>query len=124
MILTSSDNQTYKILYLDKQFSTAEIQALCNQGSTVTVYSEKKEQNDGEILYFIKAIVYHDKYILSFEQTAEWEKRSSIIAIVVFGAFFLFWVFYVAAAIIVGRNPRKYSKRVVRFFFRDEYIKH
>jgi len=88
------------------------------------VYSEKKEQNDGEILYFIKAIVYHDKYILSFEQTAEWEKRSSIIAIVVFGAFFLFWVFYVAAAIIVGRNPRKYSKRVVRFFFRDEYIKH
>ena len=36
----------------------------------------------------------------------------------------LVWGAFVVCSIIEGRNPRKFSKRFVRLFFKDGYIKY
>ena len=38
------------------------------------------------------------------------------------GFFELFWLAYCGASIYVGRNPHKFSKRVLRQFFREGYV--
>lgn len=37
-------------------------------------------------------------------------------------AFDLLWLTYCAASVYVGRNPQKFSKKVIRMFFKDGYV--
>lgn len=40
---------------------------------------------------------------------------------VTLGIFFVLWSAFVVASVVIGRNPKKYSKRMIRFFFQDGY---
>ena len=41
---------------------------------------------------------------------------------ILFGIFEIVWVGIVAASVYVGRNPHKFSKKVIRLFFKDGYV--
>lgn len=41
---------------------------------------------------------------------------------IIFGIFEVVWIAIVAASVYVGRNPSKFSKKVIRLFFKDGYV--
>ena len=41
---------------------------------------------------------------------------------IIFGIFEAAWLVMMAATIYVGRNPHKFSKKVIRLFFKDGYV--
>ncbi len=122
IILTSADNQIYKIRFIIEPFDAKSIQALCDGKKVVTTYSDEVTPDDEKDYYSIKAILYNDEYLLTFEQTDEWHTQEYKWLVVFVAAMVLVWGIYVAFSIVVGRNPRKFSKRVIRIFFQDGYI--
>lgn len=122
IILTSSDNQLYKICFIDRQFNAKEIQNLCDEKKVVTTYSDTPWHEKS--YYPLKAIVYNDTYLLSFEETNRLEKEEYILSVVLGVAMSLAFGMYVIFSIIVGRNPKKFSKQIVKLFFKNGYIKY
>ncbi len=90
---------------------------------SLTVYFEAVTPDDESDYRSIKAIVYDDDYVLSFEETNEIYIQDSLAAIIILNGLLLAWIVFMACSIVVGRNPRKFSKKVVRMFFKDEYVK-
>lgn len=122
VILTSADDNIYKISYSAKQINIQEIKSVCNGQSKVTTYSKEVTPADEEDFYLIKAIRYNDGYLLSFEEENKLYRQEnlSLVALALF--MLLVWIVFIVASVIVGRNPKKFSKRVVRFFFKEGYI--
>ena len=68
VILTSADDNIYKIQYAAEQININGIKSICNGKSKVTTYSKEVTPDDEEDFYSIKAIKYNDSYLLSFEE--------------------------------------------------------
>ena len=122
VILTSADGSIYKISYSAEQINIQEIESICNGESKVTIYCKKVTPDDAEDFYSIKAIKYNDSYLLSFEEENRLYRQESLPIIGFFLFMLLVWVAFIVASVIVGRNPHKFSKRVIRLFFKDGYI--
>lgn len=123
IVLTSTDKQRYVIQFVDEQFDSGDIQAICDGKTMVTAYSIEVTPDDEAEYYAVKAIVQDGSYLLSFEETNKFH-RQNYWPIMIFGlGLCLFLDAYVVGSVVVGRNPQKFSKRFVRFFFRDGYIK-
>ena len=78
--------------------------------------------DDEEDFYSIKAIKYNDRYLLSFEEENQLYRQESWPIVALFLFVLLIWVAFIVASIVVGRNPQKFSKKVVKMFFKDGYI--
>ena len=124
MVFKSTDNTIYKISFNDEEFDADVIKNICDGKTYVTVYSKMITPDDEEDYYSIKAVAYNDEYLLSFEQTNTWHTQDSWIIIVYVSVFLVIWCIYVVLSIIVGRNPKKYSRKVVKIFFRDGYVRY
>lgn len=122
IILTATDNQIYKITFNDEQINIQEIKTICNGKSEVTTYSKEVTPDDEEDYYSVKAIKNKDDYLLSFEETNKLNRLEGLKVIGLFLFMLLIWNAYIVASIVVGRNPQKFSKKVVRLFFKDGYI--
>ncbi len=124
-ILTAADGQIYKIEDAYRSLDAERIASLCDGKTALTAYSEgvSPSRHNRQFYYSIKALVRGEEYVLTFDETNRFYKQGGIPLIIflitlnlVDGALF-------AGAVIVGRNPSKYSKKVVRFFFRPGYLK-
>ena len=124
IVLTSADNKIYIIDFIDKQFNTKNIQMLCNEKTVVTTYSIKVTPKYEESYHSLKAVEYNDNYILSFEETTRLHRQEYTRFIILAVVMCLAWGIFVVFSIIVGRNPKKFSKRVVRLFFKNGYVKY
>ena len=122
VILTSADDNIYKISYAAEQINIQEIKSICNGKSKVTTYSKEVTPDDEEDFYSIKAIKYNDSYLLSFEEESQLYRQESWPILALFLFMLLIWIAIIATSIVVGRNPRKFSKKVVKMFFKDGYI--
>ena len=122
VILTSADDNIYKIQYAAEQININGIKSICNGKSKVTTYSKEVTPDDEEDFYLIKAIKYNDSYLLSFEEESQLYIQESWPIVALFLFMFLIWVAFIVASIVVGRNPQKFSKKVVKMFFKDGYI--
>lgn len=122
VILTSADENIYKIQYAAEQINIQEIKSICNGESKVTTYSKEVTPDDEEDFYSIKAIKYNDSYLLSFEEESQLYRQESWPIVALFLFILLIWVAFIVASIVVGRNPQKFSKKVVKMFFKDGYI--
>ncbi len=122
VILTSVDDNIYKIQYAAEQINIQELKSICNGESKVTTYSKEVTPDDEEDFYSIKAIKYNGSYLLSFEEENKLYRQEGLPIIGLFLFMLLIWVAFIVASVIVGRNPKKFSKRVVRLFFKDGYI--
>ncbi len=124
IVLTSVDNQLYKISYKDEPTNTKDITAICDEKKTVTVYSKEVTADDGADYYSVKAMVYNDAYLLSFDETNKIHQQEMLSTNITSVIIFLFYAGFVALSVIVGRNPKKFNKKFVRIFFREGYIKY
>lgn len=122
IVLTTTDNQIFKITFDAEQVNIQGIKTLCNGESKVTTYSKEVTPDDEDDYYSVKAIKYNDNYILSFEETNRLNRQDGLPVIGLFLFMLLIWVAYTVASVIVGRNPQKFSKKVVKVFFKDGYI--
>lgn len=122
VILTSADENIYKIQYAAEQINIQEIKSICNGESKVTTYSKEVTPDDEEDFYSIKAIKYNESYLLSFEEENKLYRQEVLPIIGLFLFMLLIWVAIIVASIVVGRNPQKFSKKVVKMFFKDGYI--
>jgi len=123
IILISSDEQIYKIRFADEQFNAEDIQAICDGKTMVTAYSKEVTPDDGDNYYSIKAIVYNDNYLLSFEETNRFHSQENWPFVVFAAALCFSWGAFVIGSVIVGRTPQKFSRGIVRLFFKDGYVK-
>lgn len=124
IILRSMGNNIYKIRFIDEQFNSDDIAEICDGETTVTAYSVEVTPDDEDDYYSLKAIVCNDEYILSFDETNRLHSQEYSLMIYIASAACIIWGVIVAGSIVVGRNPQKFSKKVVRLFFKDGYIKH
>ncbi|MBO5066027.1 MAG: hypothetical protein J6D06_07945 [Clostridia bacterium] len=122
--LTSADEKIYEISFLDEQFNANEIKELCKGEKTVTVYSKEVNSDNGKEYFSLKAIKYKDNYILSFDETNRLHREEYWPLVIFAICMLLAWWGYTVASVIVGRNPQNFSKKVVRMFFKDGYIKY
>lgn len=124
IVLTSSDNKLYKIIFIGDGFDSTEIKAICDGKTVVTAYSKEMTPKHEEDYYSIKAMIREDTYLLSFDETNRWHREEYwplIFFPVIYAAL---WGAFIAVSIIVGRNPQKFSKKVVNLFFRKGYVKY
>lgn len=123
LILTPAKGRLYKIRFIEEPFDAEKIRALCDGEQTVTVYCEEITPDDEEAYYSVKAILQDGVYLLTFEQTNQWHRDEYGLLVVFAAGLCLLWGLFVAASIVVGRNPKKFSKRVIRAFFKNEYVR-
>lgn len=124
VVLTSADKQVYVIRFIDEQFNVGDIQAICDGKTVVTTYSTEVTPDNADDYYSLKAIVHNGRYLLRFEETNKFHSQEYWPLIILAAGMLLVWVGYVAGSVVVARNPRKFSKRFVQFFFKDGSIKY
>lgn len=123
IVLTSKDGEIYKIRFFDETFDTSAIEKICNGKTTMTVYVEEISPDDEEPYFFVYAIAHHSNYLLGFDQTNTWRRKEYAPLIPISVAFLLLFASMIVGSVIVGRNPKKYKKWVVRLFFKDSSVK-
>ena len=124
VVLTSADKQRYVIRFIDEQFDPSAVQAICDGKTVVSAYSKEVTPDDADDYYSVKAIVHNGSYLLTFEETNRFHSQEYWPLIMISSGMLLFWGGFIAISIVVARNPRKFSKRFVRLFFKDGYIKY
>ena len=123
IVLTSKDGEIYKIRFFDDAFDASAIEQICNGKTTTTVYVEAISPDDEEPYFFVHAIEHHSNYLLSFDQTNTWHRKEYAPLIPITVVLLLLFASTIVGSVIVGRNPRKYKKWIVRLFFKDSYVK-
>lgn len=124
IVLISADKQRYVIRFINEQFTNKDIQGICDGETVVITYSTEVTPDDAEAYYSVKAIEHNGTFLLSFEETNKLHRQEYTMLVVFVAGLCLVWGAFVVCSIIVGRNPRKFSKRFVRLFFKDGYIKY
>ena len=124
IVLTSSDNKLYKIRFMEDGFDSTKIKAISDGKTVVKTYSKEVTPDDEKNYYSIKAILLDDTYLLSFDETNRWHQEEYWPVLFFPIVFAIVWGAYVAGSIIVGRNPKKFSKKVIKLFFKDGYVKY
>ena len=123
IVLTSTDNERFIIRFAEKSFNIKEIQDICDGEKVITTYSVKFAPKHEESYYSLKAIEYNNEYLLSFDVTNKFHIQEYVPLVIAAAALCVVWGIFIIGSIIIGRNPKKFSKRVVRLFFKDEYIR-
>lgn len=123
IVLTSKDGEIYKIRFFDDAFDASAIEKICNGKTTMTVYVEEISPDDEEPYFFVYAIARHNNYLLSFDQTNAWHRKEYAPLIPITVVLLLLFASAIVGSVIVGRNPKKYKKWVVRLFFKDYSVK-
>ncbi len=124
VILTTVDNQVLKIRFIDEQFSPEAVKAVCDGETELTVYCKHVNPKYEKSFYLIKAIKENENYILSFDETHRMYKQEYL-PLLVFPVFFLLlWTGFVVTSVVVGRNPKKYSKKLVKKLFADKKVRY
>lgn len=124
IVLKSSNNLIYNISYNEEEFDADAIKNICDGESYVTVYSKMITPDDEEDYYSVQAIACGDIFLLSFEQTNRWHIQESWFIIVFISVVLCLWVIYVVFSIVVGRNPQKYGRKIIKLFFQDGYVRY
>ena len=124
LILTTTDGQIFKIRFADASIDSEKIKAVCDGKTVLTVYSEKVTPKHEEDYHSVKAIVYNDTHLLTFEDTNRLHIKEYRPLLFFVGGFLVLWSIFVLGSIIVGRNPQKYGKKIVGLFFKDGYVKY
>lgn len=124
MIMTSTDHRIYKIRHMDADFNAEAIRLLCDGETQITVYSDEVNSDDDGTYHSVKALLYNGSYVLSFEETNRFHRQANTPFVVLSAGFCLLWGGFVAASLVIGRNPHKFSKRVVGLFFQERCVRY
>ena len=122
LYLRPADGMKYELRYMDEGIDRDAIKSICDGQTAVTVYGKQYTPDEGEDFRLIYALAQGDTYLVNFEDAARLHVRGNWPIVALFGGFTLIWAVFVFFSIRVGRNPERYSKRVIRLFFKDGYV--
>lgn len=94
---------------------------LCDEGERFTVGYRTVVNEDGEITALSVEYMEDSNGKVWMTPKDAFEHRFYSVIWVILG-FELLWLAYCGASVYVGRNPRKFSKRVIRMFFKEGYV--
>ena len=114
--------ESFQIRHLDGSVELDPIKAVCDGTTTVTVYADHTKPKNGDAYYLVEAVMVGDTVLFSFEDNQRLRRNEYWPLIPFIGGFILLWCVYIFFSILVGRNPERYSKKVIRFFFKDGYV--
>ena len=114
--------ESFQIRHLDGSVKLDPIKAVCDGTTTVTVYADHTKPKNGDAYYLVEAVMVGDTVLFSFEDNQRLRQNEYWPLIPFIGGFILLWCVYIFFSIRVGRNPERYSKKVIRFFFKDGYV--
>lgn len=120
--LLSSDKQIYRISGRWQEKESLEY--ICSRGDAITVFSKVMNSDKEGSFYSVKALYSANNCLLSFEEANHMHIYVTWPAMLVPAVLAIMWALFIAGSIKVGRNPSRYSKRVVRLFFKDGYIRY
>lgn len=123
ILIRGTDSQLYRIRSTDEAFDAQKIKALCDQRATVTVYVDQVTPEEGDDYFLLKAVLQDGKYVLTFEETTRFHRAENRQLLWIMLAAAAIFAAYAAGTVVVGRNPKKFSKRIVRLFFKDEALR-
>jgi hypothetical protein len=119
---SGEDGLHYAVRFLDDEVDTDAIRAACDGQTAVTVYVKRVTPKHGDPYYAVKALSAGDTVLLTFEDSQRLHQNEYWPLIPFMGLFTLLWAVFVVFSIRVGRHPERYSKRVIRLFFKEGYV--
>ena len=120
--LLSSDKQIYRIS--GKWQEKESLEYICSRGDAITVFSQVMNSDKEGSFYSVKALYSGNNCLLSFEEANHMHIYVTWPVMLVPAVLAIMWALFIAGSIKVGRNPSRYSKRVIRLFFKDGYIRY
>ena len=120
LYLRPADGLKHELRDMDEGIDREAIKALCDGQTVVTVYgSGKYEPGDGEEPFcVIYALAVNNTYLVDFEDAARLHVRGYWPIVALFASFTLIWGVFVFFSFRVGRNPERYSKKMIHLFFK------
>lgn len=119
LLLTATNGGVYKITGVDDGIDPSAFSRICNGETEVTVHA-KPINPRGETPYFsVKAIYRDGEAMLDFSDSARLERGENLPTVLLLAGMTLIWCAVLTLAVIVGRDPSRFSPRVVRLFFRE-----
>ena len=114
--------ESFQIRHLDGLVELDPIKAVCDGTTVVTVYADHTKPKNEDPYYLVEAVMVGDTVLFSFEDNQRLRQNEYWSLIPFIGGFILLWSVFIFFSIRVGRNPERYSKKVIRFFFKDGYV--
>lgn len=101
------------------------VKAACGTDTAFTAYVRLARPDDGPDYYRIFALTSADgsETYMSFGHSNAGEQKTWLMVGCVFAVLTVVWVVYVARSIQVGRHPERYSRRTIRRYFKDGYVR-
>ena len=119
---TDENLESFQIRHLDGSVELDPIKSVCDGTTTVTVYADPTKPKNEDPYYLVEAVMGGDTVLFSFEDNQRLRQNEYWPLIPFIGGFILLWWVYIFFSIRVGRNPARYSKKVIRLFFKDGYV--
>ncbi len=123
LLLISDEGERYKMEYVPEEYPVARLRALCDGKTPLKVYVRTVTPEDEKPYYGIEQIETAETVVLSFKESKmyEWEMNGRKAMIGVAGLLVLGWVM-MGFSFVVGRNPSKYPRWIVRMFFKERNV--
>lgn len=118
----AEEGEDFRIRFVDGGLELAPIKSICDGKTVVTVYADRVNPDDGEPYYSVKAMSAGETSLMTFEDSQRLHQNEYWPLIPFISLFAVLWAVYCALSIKVGRNPERYSKKVIRLFFKDGYV--
>ena len=122
-IILMSDSMRYKVNSADKMNTDiAVFESICDGKTTVSVYGVLRRSKDYDAgIFLVKALSSNGRYILSFDETNAVKRSDNMPVVVLIAVLLAFALVFLTAALVVGRHPERFGKRIVNIFFNYKY---
>ncbi len=124
LYLTANDGYDYRISFLTDDFDTDKIKSICDGKTICSVYSQRITPDDEDDYFSIKAVSISNECILSLDETKKLHINEYKPLIFIPIVLLALWNIFVILSIIVGRNPQKFSRKFVKLFFKEGYVRY
>lgn len=123
-VILQNDENVYALRGFEDTLPEADtLEKLYTEQITVTVgyYTHGEGKDTEHIIYSL--VDDNGEIYLTPELAHEYYMRTDFTWVfMLFGGMTLLWCGFCVMSVIVGRNPQKYSKRVIGLFFREGYV--
>ncbi len=122
-VFISDKQERFKIEFALEDEFASRLCALSDGKAPLSVYVREVTPENEKPYYGIEQIQVGESIVLSFDQSRElgWRSDGRWTALFIGVIIVICWLMIVFS-VIIGRNPSKYPRKIVRLFFKDGYV--